>query len=84
MNIIYNDFLAKLVKRFGFDAIVIGGVCHTSQLISPGSVFYKHEAKHAEQQKNLGLLFYIQYVLWSIVKGYKNNPFEIESRKAEK
>ena len=85
MKIIYNDWLAKLINKLGFIAITINGTCHCyGAEISIGSPLYKHESKHVEQEKNLGFLFYIQYVLWSIIKGYKNNPFEVEAQKAEK
>lgn len=72
-----------LIKPFGHSAIVIGGVCYANTCISIGTPLHKHEAKHAEQQRNLGWLFYVQYVLWFFVKGYQDNPFEIEAREAE-
>lgn len=45
----------------------------------------QHELKHLEQMKRDGKLrFAVQYLWWSLRYGYRNNPYEIEAREAEK
>ncbi len=43
----------------------------------------KHENKHKEQWKRDGCKFPVLYIYYHITKGYENNPYEIEARKAE-
>lgn len=44
----------------------------------------KHEQQHWKQYQDLGaIMFYIKYVWYSLIHGYKNNPMEIEARSAE-
>lgn len=57
--------------------------------IMPGSEndqsLIRHEEKHLEQIKKDGIIiFTIKYLWWTLKYGYKNNPYEIEARKAEK
>jgi hypothetical protein len=45
----------------------------------------RHELKHIEQMKRDGKLKFTNKYLWySLRFGYKNNPYEVEARKAEK
>ena len=45
----------------------------------------KHELKHIEQINNEGKLKFLFKYTWYLIKhGYKNNPYEIEARLAEK
>lgn len=45
---------------------------------------YRHELQHVYQIKQRGvILFYLRYVLLSLVKGYQNHPDEIEARQYE-
>lgn len=44
----------------------------------------RHELKHVEQYQRFGLFgFLLRYLWWSIIKGYTNNPLEVEARAAE-
>lgn len=44
----------------------------------------KHELKHIDQMSSDGkILFTIKYTYWWIIKGYKDNPYEVEARNAE-
>ena len=44
----------------------------------------KHEDKHKQQWKQEGLIkFAVKYLWYQLIKGYKNNPYEIEARQAE-
>jgi hypothetical protein len=44
-----------------------------------------HEKIHGEQQKELLLIgFYILYIIFTIIYGYKKNPFEREAYTNEK
>lgn len=43
----------------------------------------KHELKHAEQIRKEGIIkFGIKYAYFFVTRGYWNNPYEIECRKA--
>ena len=43
----------------------------------------KHELKHFEQRKREGIIkFAVKYTYYLIKYGYRNNPYEIEARKA--
>lgn len=45
---------------------------------------YKHEACHIAQVKREGRLKFIcKYLYYNIKYGYKNNPYELEAKKAE-
>ena len=45
----------------------------------------RHEQKHWEQMNQLGKVrFLVEYFWENITKGYRNNKFEIEARKAER
>lgn len=49
-----------------------------------GSSLRKHELKHIEQIYREGRIkFFFRYVYYSYKYGYRNNPYEIEARKAE-
>lgn len=44
----------------------------------------RHEAVHGEQAIRMGALrFYATYLWYTLRYGYRNNPMEIEARKAE-
>jgi len=43
-------------------------------------IILNHEKIHFAQQKELtSILFYIEYVYWWLIRGYKNIPFEKEA-----
>ena len=44
----------------------------------------RHEACHLEQIDRDGRIWFcVRYVAWLIRYGYRNNPYEIEARRAE-
>ncbi len=51
---------------------------------SSNKKWLRHELKHVEQFQQYGTLVFLWlYLLESIRKGYKNNKYELEARKAE-
>jgi hypothetical protein len=86
-----NSFIAKLAaKRLGVKqvAIVLGNTIHlhntTKQEFLQDKKWVKHELCHVQQFKQHGYLPFLSKYLWeSIRKGYYNNKYEIEARKAE-
>ncbi len=45
---------------------------------------HRHEIKHWEQYKRMGLVrFYVTYLWLTLRHGYKMNPMEVEARAAE-
>ena len=70
-------------------AIVIGKTIHlhnaTRQEFLQNEKWLKHELCHIRQFEHYGFLNFITMYLWeSFNKGYFNNKFEVEARKAEK
>ena len=44
----------------------------------------RHESKHLEQIERDGrIVFAVKYLWWNCTRGYLNNPYEIEARKAQ-
>jgi hypothetical protein len=44
----------------------------------------RHERAHVEQFRREGWMFYVRYVWYNLRFGYRNNPYEIEARAAER
>lgn len=86
-----NSWLAKLAaKKLGTRsvALVLGKTIHlhnaTSKEFLQDEKWVKHELCHIKQFKQHGYVGFIVKYLWeSIRKGYYNNRFEVEARKAE-
>ena len=86
-----HSFLAKLASRkLGQSpmAIVFGNCIHlygVSRLdFLQDRRWLRHEMEHIRQFRKFGLLRFIILYLWeSLRKGYYNNRFEIEARRAE-
>ena len=69
-------------------AMVLGKTIHlyntTEAEFLQDEKWVKHELCHIEQFKEHGyFLFLVKYIWESIRKGYYNNRFEVEARKAE-
>jgi hypothetical protein len=87
-----NSWIAKLAakKLHTFNvAIVIGKTIHLHNVTHQGFLqnkrWLKHELCHVRQFEHYGFLNFITLYLWeSFNKGYINNRFEVEARKAEK
>lgn len=86
-----NSWLAKIAAwqlRTSSVAMVIGSTIHlhntTKQEFLQNTAWVKHELCHVQQFKQHGFVGFIAKYLWeSIKKGYYNNKFEVEARKAE-
>ena len=91
VNIKENSWLAKIAAmqlRTSSVAMVIGSTIHlhntTKEVFLKNSTWVKHELCHVQQFKQHGFAgFIVNYVWESIKKGYYNNKFEVEARKAE-
>jgi len=69
-------------------AIVIGHTIHlyntSSDEFLKNTSWVKHEMCHIRQFREHGFVpFMIKYIFESLKKGYYNNKFEVEARKAE-
>ena len=86
-----NSLLAKFAAKklhASNAAIVIGKTIHlhntTRREFLQNEKWLKHELCHINQFKQHGFVTFIIKYLWeSFNKGYFNNKFEIEARKAE-
>jgi hypothetical protein len=86
-----NSWLAKIAaKKLKADsvAMVLGKTIHLHNTIKASFLnderWLKHELCHIKQFKEHGyFLFVVKYLWESLRKGYYNNRFEVEARKAE-
>lgn len=86
-----NSWLAKIAARkLGTKAVamVLGKTIHlhntTKAEFLSDKKWVKHELCHIRQYREHGyLLFVVKYLWESVRKGYYNNRFEVEARKAE-
>ncbi len=86
-----NSWIARLAAKklhAGNVAIVIGRTIHlynvTKQELLKNEKWLKHELCHIKQFQQYGFITFIAKYLWeSINKGYFNNKFEVEARRAE-
>jgi hypothetical protein len=91
INIKENSWLAKIAAiKLGTKsvAMVLGKTIHLYNTTKAGFLqdekWVKHELCHIKQFKEHGYFGFIVKYLWeSIRKGYYNNRFEVEARKAE-
>ena len=86
-----NSWIAKIAaKKLRCDsvAIVIGKTIHlhnsSKENFLNNKRWLKHELCHVEQYRRYGKINFIARYLWeSVLKGYHNNRFEVEARRAE-
>lgn len=75
------------LNTFGYIAIVnpFSMVCHVLPEYFPvGNRLKAHEETHFTQIRREGILkFTLKYLFYLAKYGYRNNPYEIEARKAE-
>jgi len=91
LSIKENSWLARLAAKklhAANIAIVIGQNIHlynvTKQEFLKNERWLKHELCHIKQFQQYGFITFIARYLWeSINKGYFNNKFEVEARRAE-
>ena len=86
-----NSWLAKIAaKKLGTKsvAMVLGNTIYLHKTTKTefllNEKWLKHELCHIKQFKEHGFIIFLVKYLWeSIRKGYYNNRFEVEARKAE-
>ena len=91
LSIKENSWFARLAAKkvhAGNVAIVIGRSIHlynvTKQEFLKNDKWLKHELCHIKQFQQHGFINFIAKYLWeSINKGYFNNKYEVEARRAE-
>lgn len=91
VNIKENSWLAKIAAKklhSNSVAMVLGNNIHlyntSKEEFLQNTKWVKHELCHVQQFKQHGFTgFIIKYVWESIKKGYYQNKFEVEARKAE-
>ena len=91
LSIKENSWIARLAAKklhAGNVAIVIGRTIHlynvTEQELLKNEKWLKHELCHIKQFQQYGFITFLAKYIWeSINKGYFNNKFEVEARRAE-
>ena len=86
-----NSYVAKIAARklkASSVAIVFGSTIHlwnsSKEDFLKNERWLKHELCHIRQYKEHGYIGFLVKYLWeSFRKGYYNNKFEVEARKAE-
>lgn len=86
-----NSWIARIAAwKLSADrvAIVIGRTIHlhntTKAQFLSNPRWVKHELCHIRQFKQHGVIKFLALYLWeSMRKGYRNNKYEVEARKAE-
>jgi hypothetical protein len=86
-----NSWVAKIAAwklKASSVAIVFGSTIHlwnsSKEDFLKNERWLKHELCHIRQYKQHGYFgFIIKYLIESLKKGYYNNRFEVEARKAE-
>ena len=76
MKIVYNNF----IPFKGFSAINLFGIFFARKGVKISKKIINHELIHTAQMKELYyVLFYIIYIYYYAMYGYKDNPFEREA-----
>ena len=86
-----NSWVAKIAAwklKASSVAIVVGSTIHlwksSKEEFLSNKKWLKHELCHIRQYRQHGFAWFIILYLWeSIKKGYWNNKFEVDARKAE-
>ena len=86
-----GSFMARIaawVLKSSRMAMVIGDTIHlhntSKKEFLSDERWIKHELCHIDQYKQYGITgFIVRYLVESIRKGYHNNKFEVEARRAE-
>lgn len=86
-----HSWLARIAAaRLGTErvAIVIGHTIHLFGIRSvdflQNKAWFRHELCHVKQYESYGFIPFVARYLWeSLRKGYRQNRFEVEARKAE-
>ena len=76
--------ILAFLRCFGYKGITsLWGVIYLYPGYESNAQLIRHEQTHLEQMAQDGkLLFVLKYVYWSARYGYRQNPYEIEARKA--
>lgn len=81
-----DHFGHKWVKWvFRYEAVtLLGHSFYTHNVSTCPANLILHENAHKRQQAEEPFLFYPKYLFFNLTRGYKNNPYEIEARRAER
>lgn len=72
-------------KKFNGWTSLWNSVYYIDEFSRCNNFLRRHELCHIEQMKRLGKIkFLFQYMWYDYKYGYKDNPFEIEAREAER
>ena len=80
--------LSKHARNFSFGTVVYfhSDMLNGRGLFKNSYIFdklEKHERRHVAQQCVFGIIQWLTYVLFHVIGGYSNNPYETDARKAE-
>lgn len=84
----YNHWIAKIIRFFNPSwtecAITIGQTTYfTCNADEVDAAWHAHEDEHKKQWARDGwVVFIFNYLRWSAMYGYENNPYETDARKA--
>lgn len=81
-----TGFILWLMQKAGFKGWTsFWGTIYVVKGYEFNQALLNHEFKHIEQIRREGKLkFFFKYTWYLIKYGYKDNPYEIEAREAEK
>ena len=86
VEVVYKGFWAAFLAYFGFVGFTFwnGTIILRSGLDEARAAqVEKHERQHIEQMKRDGrFAFTLKYLFFQFKYGYRNNPYEIDARKA--
>ena len=72
------------MNRTGFTGITLPWAVYIHPNHLRNLRLLRHEQAHVDQFAREGWVFYVKYLWYNLRFGYRNNPYEIESRAAEK
>jgi hypothetical protein len=72
------------MNRTGFTGITLPWAVYIHPAHLRNLRLLRHEQAHVEQFEREGWAFYAKYLWYNLRFGYRNNPYEIEARAAEK
>lgn len=81
---IARGLIAWVLRRTGFAGVTLPWGIYILPEKMQDERLIKHEREHARQIEEHGIIgFYARYLWYSLRYGYRNNPLEVQARKAE-
>lgn len=81
--VIRNKKIQRLLRAEGTLAFAMGRTIFVRSTYVDKPKLIRHERAHVRQYQREGLLFMLKYTYFDLVRGYDNNPYEIEAIAAE-